>query len=37
MAETDLAQTTAPSNPRADMEALDALERTLFSLRYSMC
>ena len=36
MAETDLAQTTAPSNPRADMEALDALERTLFSLRYAM-
>ena len=26
----------ALSNPRADMETLDALERTLFSLRYAM-
>ena len=26
----------ALANPRADMEALDALERTLFSLRYAM-
>ncbi len=37
MAETNPSQINAAlSNPRADMEALDALERTLFSLGYAM-
>ena len=37
MAETDPTQINAAlSNPRADMEALDDLERRLFSLRYAM-
>lgn len=37
MADTgDLQLNAALTNPRADMEALDALERTLFALRYAM-
>ena len=37
MAETNPAQLNAAlANPRADMEALDSLERTLFSLGYAM-
>ena len=37
MAETNPAQINAAlSNPRADMEALDQLERTLFSLGYAL-
>ena len=37
MAETNPAQLNAAlPNPRADMEALDSLERTLFSLGYAM-
>ena len=37
MAETDVTQVNAAlSNPRADIEALEALERTLFSLGYAI-
>ena len=37
MAETQPTQINAAlSNPRADMEAFDDLERRLFSLRYAM-